>query len=112
MLEAIASSLTELFASAIIGERTSAMLSRYDFIDEDTLTYFTARLTQALRDADFALDYVKRNATSPELRETVCNALLFKTDVLWAQLDAIHFAYVAPGIPPPGAFVPGAGEEG
>ena len=58
---------------AIIGERTSAMLSRYDFIDEDTLTYFTARLTQAPRDADFALDYVKRNATSPELRETVCN---------------------------------------
>ena len=34
LLEAVASSLTELFAPAIIGERTSAMLSRYDFIDE------------------------------------------------------------------------------
>ena len=52
LLEAIASSLTELFAPAIIGERTSAMLSRYDFIDEDTLTYFRDRLTQAPRDAD------------------------------------------------------------
>ena len=99
LLEAIASSLTELFAPAIIGERTSAMLSRYDFIDEDTLTYFTARLTQAPRDADFALDYVKRNATTPELRETVCRALVFKTDVLWAQLDALYFAYVAPAFP-------------
>jgi pyrroloquinoline-quinone synthase len=26
--------------------------------------------------------------------------------VLWAQLDALHFAYVEPGIVPPGAFVP------
>ena len=33
-------------------------------------------------------------------------ALLFKTDVLRAQLDALHSAYVAPGLPPPGAFVP------
>ena len=101
LVEAIASSLTELFAPSIIGERTSAMLARYDFIDEDTLTYFTARLTQAPRDADFALDYVKRHATTPELRETVCQALLFKTDVLWAQLDALHFAYVSRASPRP-----------
>ena len=25
---------------------------------------------------------------------------------IWAQLDALHFAYVAPGLPPPGAFRP------
>lgn len=111
LLEAIASSLTELFAPSIIGERTSAMLSRYDFIDEDTLTYFTARLTQAPRDADFALDYVKHHATTPELREKVCQALLFKTDVLWAQLDALYFAYVSPRLPPPGAFIPRREED-
>lgn len=108
LLEAIASSLTELFAPTIIAERTSAMLARYDFIDEDTLSYFSARLTQAPRDADFALNYVKEHATTPELRESVCAALRFKTDVLWAQLDALHFAYVEPGLPPPGAFVPEA----
>ena len=34
------------------------------------------------------------------------NALLFKCDVLWAQLDALHHAYVEPGNIPPGAFVP------
>ena len=72
LLEAIASSLTELFAPSIISERTSAMLARYDFIDEDTISYFQARLVQAPRDAEFALDYVIRHATTPELRENVC----------------------------------------
>jgi coenzyme PQQ biosynthesis protein C len=108
LLEAVASSLTELFSPAIISERTTSMLKRYDFVDEDALIYFKARLTQAPRDADFALDYVKRNAVTPELREAVCQALLFKTDLLWAQLDALYLAYVDPKLPPPGAFVPKA----
>lgn len=106
LLEAIASSLTEMFSPSIIAERTSAMLAQYDFVDEDTLSYFTARLTQAPRDADFALDFVKTHAVTPEQRQSVCDALIFKTDVLWAQLDALYFAYVAPKLPPPGAFVP------
>lgn len=110
LLEAIASSLTEMFSPSIIAERTSAMLAQYDFVDEDTLGYFTARLTQAPRDADFALDFVKTNAVTPELRQSVCDALIFKTDVLWAQLDALYFAYVAPKLPPPGAFVPNAAD--
>jgi len=106
LLEAIASSLTEMFAPSIIGERASAMLARYDFVDEDMLLYFNARLTQAPRDADFALDYVKTHATTEKEREAVCSALVFKTDVLWAQLDALYFAYVAPKLPPPDVFVP------
>ncbi len=109
LLEAIASSLTEMFAPAIISERTSSMLARYEFVDEDALGYFTDRLTQAPRDADFALDYCKRNATTPELRESVCRALLFKTDLLWAQLDALYLAYVDPKMPPPGVFHPDSG---
>jgi len=106
LLEAIASSLTELFSPTIIAERASGMLAQYGFIDEDTLSYFKARLTQAPRDADFALDYVKTNATTPELRDAVRAALVFKTDVLWAQLDALYFAYVSPKLPPPNAFIP------
>ena len=106
LLEAIASSLTELFSPTIIAERASGMLAQYDFVDEDALSYFKARLTQAPRDADFALDYVKRKATTAELRDAVCAALVFKTDVLWSQLDALYFAYVAPKLPPPGAFIP------
>jgi pyrroloquinoline-quinone synthase len=35
------------------------------------------------------------------------DAVRFKCNVLWAQLDALHHAYVAPGLIPPGAFRPG-----
>lgn len=106
LLEAVASSLTELFAPTIIGNRVAGMLANYDFVSRDALAYFDKRLTQAPRDADFALDYVKREARRPDQQQDVMNALLFKCDVLWAQLDALHHAYVEPGNIPPGAFVP------
>ena len=108
LLEAIASSLTELFSPRIIGERVSGMLENYDFVDDDMLVYFSARLDQAPRDAEFALDYVKRHARTESERQAVCDALVFKTDVLWAQLDALYHAYVEPRLAPPGAFVPDA----
>lgn len=106
LLEAVASSLTEMFSPSIISERVAGMLKNYDFISERTLAYFNARLSQAPRDADFALDYVKREARTPEQQHTVLAALEFKCDVLWSQLDALYHAYVAPGHVPPGAFVP------
>jgi coenzyme PQQ biosynthesis protein C len=106
LLEAVASSLTELFAPAIIANRVAGMLANYSFVSKETLAYFNARLTQAPRDADFALDYVKREARTPEQQQQVIAALAFKCDVLWAQLDALHHAYVAPKHVPPGAFVP------
>jgi pyrroloquinoline-quinone synthase len=106
LLEAVASSLTEMFSPAIIAERVSGMLANYDWITQDTLAYFTPRLTQAPRDVDFALAYVKQHADTREKQEQVLAALRFKCDVLWSQLDALHFAYVAPGLIPPGAFVP------
>lgn len=105
-LEAIASSLTELFAPSIHRERISGMLAHYDFIGEEVMTYFRRRLTQAPRDVAFALDYVLRHADTPERQQAVMDALCFKCDVLWSQLDALHYAYVTPGLPPPGAFVP------
>ena len=106
VLEAIASSLTELFSPTIIAERVSGMLENYDFITRETLAYFTPRLSQAPQDCAFALAYVKEHARTPEDQEAVLAALRFKCGVLWAQLDALHFAYVAPGVIPPGAFVP------
>jgi len=33
-------------------------------------------------------------------------ALREKCEILWAQLDAIYYAYVQPGWAPPGAFHP------
>jgi len=104
-LEAIASSLTELFAPNLHEERISGMLQHYDFVNPDIMSYFKRRLAQAPRDAGFALDYVKKHATTSAEREAVCNALIFKTNVLWVQLDALYHAYVDGHIPP-GAFVP------
>ena len=106
ILEAIASSLTEMFAPSTIATRVAGMLANYDFVSQETLAYFDKRLHQAPRDADFALNYVKEHATTPALRKAVCDALRFKCGVLWSQLDALHHAYVEPGHIPPGAFVP------
>lgn len=106
VLEAVASSLTEMFSPDIISQRVSGMLRNYDFVSEETLAYFTPRLTQAPQDVRFALAYVKEHARTREQQEAAMDALRFKCDLLWAQLDALHFAYVAPGLPPPGAFRP------
>lgn len=108
-LEAVASSLTELFAPNLHEERISGMLAHYDFINPAIMSYFKRRLEQAPRDADFALDYVKTHAETPDQRAAVCNALIFKTNVLWVQLDALYHAYVTGHIPP-GAFVPAVGD--
>jgi coenzyme PQQ biosynthesis protein C len=106
LLEAIASSLTELFSPVIIGERMEGMLKSYDFVTAETLAYFSQRPPQAERDSRFALDYVKQHARTPETQRGVLGALEFKCDVLWAMLDALYHAYVAPKLVPPGAFVP------
>lgn len=101
-LEAIASSLTELFSPGIIRDRVAGMLAHYDFVDRDALAYFTARPEQARRDVDVALGYVKANARTPQDQRAVIEALEFKCDVLWAMLDALEHAYVAPARMPPG----------
>lgn len=106
IVQAVASSLTELFAPKIHEERISGMLENYDFITDDVMHYFRRRLKQAPRDAGFALEFVKTNARTPESQTAVLNALKFKCSVLWSQLDALYLAYVEPGMIPPGAFVP------
>lgn len=106
LLEAVASSLTELFAPDLHRTRIDALLQNYDFANERTLAYFRTRLTQAPRDVQFGLAYVLREARTRDQQEAALAALRFKTDVLWAQLDALHYAYVTPGNIPPGAFVP------
>lgn len=106
LVEAVASSLTELFAPDLHRTRIAALLAHYPFVNESTLVYFRTRLAEAPRDVAFGLDYVLRHARTGEEQERCMAALIFKTDVLWAQLDALHYAYVVPALIPPGAFVP------
>lgn len=104
---AVASSLTELFAPKIHKERISGMLENYDFIDDSVMAYFKRRLTQAPRDSEFALNYVLDHAKTRDEQEACVDAVRFKCNVLWVQLDALYNAYVAGNIPP-GAFRPEA----
>jgi pyrroloquinoline-quinone synthase len=108
---AVASSLTELFAPKIHKERIAGMLENYDFIDDNVMAYFKRRLNQAPRDADFALEYIKRNAKTRAEQEACVDAVRFKCNVLWVQLDALHHAYVEPANIPPGAFRPGEAND-
>src|SRR5215813_8370986 len=94
-LEAVASSLTEMFSHKLIALRMDRMRQHYPWL-EGGLAYFKARLTQAPEDAMFALNYVTEHAHTREQQELVIGALRAKCDLLWAQLDAIYFAYVQP----------------
>jgi len=102
-LEAVASSLTELFSRDLIALRMGKLREHYPWLS-DSLDYFEARLLQTPEDVAFTMDYVEQHAKSREDQETVIQALRDKCDILWAQLDALYFAYVQPGWPPPGAF--------
>ncbi len=104
--EAIASSLTELFAPSIHRERIAGMLANYDFVNDNVMAYFKRRLTQAPRDSNFTLEFIKEHARTREMQEACVAAVKFKTDMLWAQLDALYLAYVV-GMIPPGAYNPG-----
>lgn len=106
-LEAVASSLTELFSKRLIALRVDRLRQHYPWLSSG-LEYFAGRLTQAPEDAEFALRWVVKQARNREQQDQAYAALRAKCDILWAQLDALYFAYVNPGWPPPGAFVPGA----
>src|SRR5579864_2718569 len=96
LLVAVASSLTELFSRDLIALRIDKLRLHYPYMVEG-LAYFEGRLTQAPEDADFALDYVSTHAETRSQQEQVVGALERKCAILWAQLDAIDYAYVAPG---------------
>ncbi len=88
--EAVASSLTELFAPHIHQQRIDTWPTQYPWVDLAGLHYFKQRLTQARRDVEhglrFTLDYFSQTRA---LQERALEILQFKLDVLWALADAI-----------------------
>jgi pyrroloquinoline-quinone synthase len=89
-IEGVASSLTELFGPDAIRVRLAALEAHYPWIDRAGLEYFRDRLVRAPRDADHALRLVVERCDTREQQERAVAALRFKTEVLWAQLDAIE----------------------
>jgi pyrroloquinoline-quinone synthase len=89
-IEAVASSLTELFGPAAIRVRLAALERHYRWIDPVGLEYFRTRLVKAPRDADYALGLTVERCHTREEQKAAIAALRFKTEMLWAQLDAIE----------------------
>lgn len=98
-LESVAASLTELFAPTIVSERLAAILAHYTWIDPEGLQYFRNRLTQAPRDAEYALGLVLQRSVTREWQDRAIAALTFKCDVLWSLLDAVEQGRVPDGRP-------------
>jgi pyrroloquinoline-quinone synthase len=101
-VEAVAASLTELFAPRIHRERIEAFPKHYPWIPPEALDYFRSRLVQAPRDVEHGLSLVKRHCTTTGTQRKAFEALAFKLDMLWAMIDTIHHAYAEEPVSPQG----------
>ena len=93
LVEAVASSLTEFFAPDIMARRIVAWEQHYPWVAAETLAYFRGRVTRAKADSREAIDYVLANAPTRAVQERCIDALITKTQILWALLDAVSVAH-------------------
>jgi pyrroloquinoline-quinone synthase len=92
-IEAVASSLTELFAPGLMRQRLAAFPQHYPWVDVQALEYFRSRLVQAPRDSRQGLDLVLAHCTTVETQRKAFEALAFKLQLLWVMIDTIHHGY-------------------
>jgi pyrroloquinoline-quinone synthase len=92
-IEAVASSLTELFAPDLMRKRIAAFPQHYPWIEPEALEYFRSRLVQAPRDSQQGLRLVQDSCTTVESQRRAFEALAFKLEMLWVMIDTIHHAY-------------------
>jgi len=91
LVEAVASSLTEYFAPDIMSKRIAAWERHYPWAAlGPTLDYFKSRVPRAAADAEEAIAFVTREATTRQLQERCVDALVRKCEVLWSLLDAVE----------------------
>lgn len=92
-IDAVASSLTELFAPDLMRKRIAAFPEHYPWIRTEALEYFHSRLVQAPRDSQQGLRLVQQHCTTTETQRRAFEALAFKLEMLWVMIDTIHHAY-------------------
>ena len=92
-VEAVASSLTELFAPDIMRRRLESLPKHYPWIRPEAYDYFKSRLVQAPRDSQHGLEIVTTYCTTVEAQQRAFEALKFKIEMLWVLIDTIHNAY-------------------
>jgi pyrroloquinoline-quinone synthase len=92
-VDAVASSLTELFAPDLMRKRIAAFPEHYPWIRPEALDYFRSRLIQAPRDSQQGLRLVQQHCTTIETQHRAFQALAFKLEMLWVMIDTISNAY-------------------
>lgn len=97
LLEAVASSLTELFAPSLLARRLEAWKQHYPWVRSESLEYFQLRIARATVDANQAVEFVVQHATTYALQERCVKALIKKSDILWTLLDHLSTVYVETG---------------
>ena len=91
--EAVASSLTELFAPSIHKKRLENWPQHYPWIEPQGYQYFRKRLSEARRDVEHGLQVTLEYFKTREAQERALEILQFKLDVLWTMLDTMQLAY-------------------
>jgi pyrroloquinoline-quinone synthase len=92
LVEAVASSLTELFAPDLMSRRIAAFEKHYAFLDASALDYFRSRVPRAAHDGQEAIGFVLEHATDHATQERCVRALVRKTEILWHLLDCVAWA--------------------
>ena len=98
LLEAVALSLTELFAADLMSKRIAVWEEHYPWVDQNALAYFRTRVSRASLDCKEALEFVLTHATTYDLQERCVKALIAKTQILWHILDCLSLAYIDHGM--------------
>src|SRR5918995_6321901 len=80
-IEAVASSLTELFAPDLMRKRIAAFPEHYAWIRPEALEYFRSRLVQAPRDSRQGLRLVQQHCRTVESQNRAFQALAFKLEM-------------------------------
>ena len=93
-IEGLASSLTKMFASDVMWERVKALKKHYPWIPAEAYEYWEWRIEAEPKDTEEALAILRNYVRTPEDQRRCLEALIFKTEVLWSQLDAIYLEYV------------------
>jgi pyrroloquinoline-quinone synthase len=92
LVEAVASSLTEMFSPEVMSKRIAAWERHYPFVQPEALAYFRSRVPRAARDGEEALAFVVREAHTREEQGACVAALRRKTEILWHLLDCVQAA--------------------
>lgn len=92
LVEAVASSLTEVLAPDLMQRRIEAFERFYPWIPAHALDYFRSRVPRARSDGEFGLAFVIEHARSRAEQDRCVRALVTKTEILWHLLDAVDHA--------------------